>query len=42
MPELMGFTLLESQASGTPAICTDAGAMAEFIDHERTGLVVAQ
>jgi alpha-maltose-1-phosphate synthase len=42
VPELMGFTLLESQACGTPAICTDAGAMAEFVDHERTGLVVAQ
>lgn len=42
IPELMGFTLLESQACGTPAICTDAGAMSEFVDHERTGLVVAQ
>jgi glycosyltransferase involved in cell wall biosynthesis len=42
VPELMGFTLLESQACGTPAICTDAGAMSEFVDHERTGLVVAQ
>jgi glycosyltransferase involved in cell wall biosynthesis len=42
VPELMGFTLLESQACGTPAICTDAGAMAEFVEHERTGLVVAQ
>jgi glycosyltransferase involved in cell wall biosynthesis len=42
VPELMGFTLLESQACGTPVICTDAGAMSEFVDHERTGLVVAQ
>jgi glycosyltransferase involved in cell wall biosynthesis len=42
VPELMGFTLLESQACGTPAICTDAGAMSEFVDHEQTGLVVAQ
>jgi glycosyltransferase involved in cell wall biosynthesis len=42
VPELMGFTLLESQACGTPVICTNAGAMAEFVDHERTGFVVEQ
>jgi glycosyltransferase involved in cell wall biosynthesis len=42
IPELMGFTLLESQACGTPVICTDAGAMSEFVDPERTGLVVEQ
>jgi glycosyltransferase involved in cell wall biosynthesis len=42
VPELMGFTLLESQACGTPVICTDAGAMSEFVDHERTGYVVEQ
>jgi Glycosyltransferase len=42
IPELMGFTLLESQACGTPVICTDAGAMHEFLDHERTGFVVQQ
>jgi glycosyltransferase involved in cell wall biosynthesis len=42
VPELMGFTLLESQACGTPVICTDAGAMHEFVDHERTGFVVEQ
>jgi glycosyltransferase involved in cell wall biosynthesis len=42
VPELMGFTLLESQACGTPVICTDAGAMSEFVDQDRTGLVVAQ
>ncbi|MBI3652538.1 MAG: glycosyltransferase family 4 protein [Acidobacteria bacterium] len=42
VPELMGFTLLESQACGTPVICTDAGAMAEFVKHGQTGLVVAQ
>lgn len=41
VPELMGFTLLESQACGTPVICTDAGAMPEFVD-ERTGYVVKQ
>jgi glycosyltransferase involved in cell wall biosynthesis len=42
VPELMGFTLLESQACGTPAICTDAGAMSEFVLHERSGFVVKQ
>lgn len=42
VPELMGFTLLESQACGTPVICTDAGAMPEFVDPGRTGLVVQQ
>jgi glycosyltransferase involved in cell wall biosynthesis len=42
IPELMGFTLLESQACGTPVLCTDAGAMSEFVDHGRTGFVVQQ
>lgn len=42
VPELMGFTLLESQACGTPVICTDAGAMHEFVDADRTGFVVEQ
>lgn len=42
VPELMGFTLLESQACGTPAICTDAGAMHEFVDDGKTGFVVKQ
>lgn len=42
VPELMGFTLLESQACGTPVICTDAGAMSEFVLPGKTGWVVAQ
>lgn len=42
VPELMGFTLLESQACGTPVICTDAGAMYEFVDNGHTGFVVKQ
>lgn len=42
VPELMGFVLLESQACGTPVICTDAGAMREFVAHEQTGFVVEQ
>lgn len=40
VPELMGFTLLESQACGTPVICTDAGAMSEFVVQDETGFVV--
>ncbi|MDJ1175403.1 glycosyltransferase family 4 protein [Roseofilum capinflatum] len=42
IPELMGFTLLESQACGTPVICTDAGAMHEFVNNGKTGLIVDQ
>jgi glycosyltransferase involved in cell wall biosynthesis len=42
VPELMGFTLLESQACGTPVVCTDAGAMHEFVENGRTGFVVEQ
>lgn len=38
-PELMGFTLLEAMACGTPAIASRVGAMPEFIDHGRTGFV---
>ena len=40
VPELMGFTLLESQACATPVICTDAGAMSEFVSQGETGFVV--
>jgi glycosyltransferase involved in cell wall biosynthesis len=42
VPELMGFTLLESQACGTPVVCTDAGAMSEFVADGQTGYVVEQ
>ena len=38
-PELMGFTLLESLACGTPAVAARVGAMPEFVDHGRTGFV---
>ena len=38
-PELMGFTLLEAMACGTPAICSRVAAMPEFVDHGRTGYV---
>ena len=42
IPELMGFTLLEAQACGTPVICTDAGAMSEFLINGKTGIVTQQ
>ncbi len=38
-PELMGFTLLEAMACGTPAIAARTAAMPEFIDHGVTGFV---
>jgi glycosyltransferase involved in cell wall biosynthesis len=38
-PELMGFTLLEAMACGTPAIASRVAAMPEFIDDGRTGFV---
>ncbi len=38
-PELMGLTLLESMACGTPALCYRAGAMPEFVRHGETGYV---
>ena len=36
-PELMGFTVLESQACGAPVVCSDAGPMREFIKEGETG-----
>lgn len=41
-PELMGFTLTESQACGTPVIASAAGAMREFIREGVTGRVVPE
>jgi glycosyltransferase involved in cell wall biosynthesis len=38
-PELMGFTLMESMACGTPAVCSRVGGMPEFVRHGRTGFV---
>jgi glycosyltransferase involved in cell wall biosynthesis len=38
-PELMGFTLLEAMACGTPAICSRVGGMPEFIREGVTGFV---
>lgn len=38
-PELMGFTVLESLACGTPVVCSDSGPMREFIEEGSTGWV---
>jgi glycosyltransferase involved in cell wall biosynthesis len=38
-PELMGLTLLEAMACGTPAIAANVAAMPEFIDDGETGFV---
>ncbi len=38
-PELMGLTLLEALACGTPAICSRVAAMPEFIRDGETGFV---
>jgi glycosyltransferase involved in cell wall biosynthesis len=38
-PELMGFTLLESMACGTPAICSRVGGMPEYVADGETGFV---
>jgi glycosyltransferase involved in cell wall biosynthesis len=38
-PELMGFTLLEAMACGTPVICSRVGGMPEFVRHGETGFV---
>ncbi len=40
MPELLGLVLLESMACGTPVICTDVGAMPEFVEEGVTGFIV--
>lgn len=38
-PELMGLTLLEAMACGTPAICSRVGGMPEFVRHGETGFI---
>jgi glycosyltransferase involved in cell wall biosynthesis len=38
-PELMGFTLLEAMACGTPAIASRVAAMPEFIREGETGFI---
>ena len=38
--ELLGLTLLESMAVGTPVVCTTVGGMPEYVDDEHNGYVV--
>lgn len=38
--ELLGLTMLESMAVGTPVVCTDVGAMPEYVADDVTGYVV--
>lgn len=40
VPELLGQTLLEGMACGTPAICTDVASMPEIVEDNVTGFVV--
>ncbi len=42
VPELMGLTLIEAQSCGTPVVCTDAGAMPEFVADRVSGRVARQ
>lgn len=39
--ELLGLTLLESMAVGTPVICTAVGGMPEYVEDGRTGFIVS-
>jgi glycosyltransferase involved in cell wall biosynthesis len=39
VPELMGFSLLESMACGTPAICSRVGGMPEYVRDGETGFI---
>jgi glycosyltransferase involved in cell wall biosynthesis len=38
--ELLGLTLLESMAVGTPVVCTAVGGMPEYVDEGNTGFIV--
>ena len=40
IPELLGQTLLEGMACGTPAICTDVASMPEIVEDGRSGFIV--
>jgi glycosyltransferase involved in cell wall biosynthesis len=40
VPELLGQTLLEGMACGTPAVCTDVASMPEVVVDGQTGFVV--
>lgn len=40
LPELLGLTLIESMACGTPVICTQVGGMPEIVEDGVVGFVV--
>jgi glycosyltransferase involved in cell wall biosynthesis len=40
VPELLGQTLLEGMACGTPTVCTDVASMPEVVVDEQTGFIV--
>jgi glycosyltransferase involved in cell wall biosynthesis len=40
VPELLGQTLIEGMACGTPAVCTDVASMPEVVTDGQTGFVV--
>jgi len=40
VPELLGQTLLEGMACGTPAVCTNVASMPEVVVDQQTGFVV--
>lgn len=40
VPELLGQTLLEGMACGTPAICTDVASMPEIVEDGHSGFIV--
>lgn len=40
VPELLGQTLLEAMACGTPVICTNVASMPEIVEDGRTGFIV--
>lgn len=40
VPELLGQTLLEAMACGTPVICTRVASMPEIVEDGRTGFIV--
>lgn len=40
VPELLGQTLLEAMACGTPVICTRVASMPEVVDDGKTGFIV--
>jgi glycosyltransferase involved in cell wall biosynthesis len=38
--ELLGLTVIEAMASGTPVVCSRIGGVPEVVDHGRTGILV--